>query len=342
MVAVNQQQSSSKWQVFIQAIKDLDFVTDSFTWLFRLMAVIAEPFMALSTIYVIIEAGVPAISVGWLHWTAVGIMISAPEVILPGGFILASELHMQGNKHAWVQYTMCWIFVVLTAGTLADLFIWHFVGAAFSVLLWARCASAVGYSILFRVITHHREVEVVPVADVFARFQEFTDLLQSLSQRQETVSQPAPVDYAKLAEYAQIPVQKLTHISREIETKLSAIPTEITAKMQGQISPKTSEHFGDFWGGNLAENCFTFSEDCGAKVEEISREGEQCETLLEAGSDGGNGRKYFVTFEAASEITGLTIPQLKRRVNAGEIEANSHGKVKVSSLTKWQENRRKK
>src|SRR5690242_8584050 len=147
-------------------LRDLDFVTDGFTWLFRLLSRGAEPLMTLSTIYLIIEAGVPAVSLPWLHALAVAIMVSAPEIILPGGFILAGEIKAQGNRRAWMLYSMCWLFVALTCFTLADLFVWHFTGGAFAALMWGRCAAAVGYSILFRVITYQREVEVMPVADV--------------------------------------------------------------------------------------------------------------------------------------------------------------------------------
>jgi hypothetical protein len=170
MAAFGTPNTGSRYERIPVWLRELDFVTDGFTWLFRLLSRGAEPLMTLSTIYVIIEAGVPAVSLPWLHFLAVALMISAPEIILPGGFILAGEIRAQGNRRAWMLYGMCWLFVALTCATLADLFIWHFTGGAFAALMWGRCAAAVGYSILFRVITYRREVEVMPVADVQARF----------------------------------------------------------------------------------------------------------------------------------------------------------------------------
>jgi hypothetical protein len=161
---------------FWQALNDLEFVTWSFTWLFRLMSRLAEPMMTLAAIYIIIEAGVPSVSVFWLHWLSVALLISAPEIILPGGFILAGELHEVKNPRWWLLLLMCWLFVVLTAVTLADLFVLHWTGTLFQVLMWLRCAAAFGYSILFRVITHRSFVvdmptpsQPIPAPDVTAK-----------------------------------------------------------------------------------------------------------------------------------------------------------------------------
>lgn len=353
MVAVNQQaqQQSDRFDIW-QALKDLEFVTTFFTWLFRLMARLAEPLMTLSTIYVIVEAGVPSVSVNWLHWLAVGIMISAPEVILPGGFILANELHTQGNKRSWVLYAMCWIFVVLTAGTLADLFIWHFQGAALSTLMWVRCAAAVGYSVLFRVITYKQEKEVLPITDVLERFQAFTDLVESLSQQvgilQENTPQPEPVDYAKLATYTQIPAQELTQISERIDAKLARTLEEIRPSFHSG----SQEVFGTISPALLVASPYTFSEFLGEIAEKSVQESMQIlpenlsiadalEVSQEATSSMPVVRKYYVTYEAASEMTNLTIRQLKLRVNSGEIHENAHGKLKVSDLERLK-NRREK
>lgn len=166
-----QQQQTTNRRTFWQHLDELEFVTAAFTWLFRLMSRVAEPLMTLATIYVIVEAGVPSVSIAWLHFLAVALMISAPEIILPGGFILAGEIKNQGNRHYKLLYTMCWIFVVLTSATLADLFIWHFSGATLAALMWSRCAAAVGYSVLFRVITYKREREVMPIAEVASMVQ---------------------------------------------------------------------------------------------------------------------------------------------------------------------------
>lgn len=243
MVAVNQQaqQQSKRFDIW-QALKDLEFVTTFFTWLFRLMARLAEPLMTLSTIYVIVEAGVPSVSVNWLHWLAVGIMISAPEVILPGGFILANELHTQGNKRSWVLYAMCWIFVVLTAGTLADLFIWHFQGAALSTLMWVRCAAAVGYSVLFRVITYKQEKEVLPITDVLERFQAFTESLNGLSEKVNEVRAETENRVNDLTQKVHESQRAFTFSLNELTNELtSALPEKVNANvnsvLQTQFTP---------------------------------------------------------------------------------------------------------
>ena len=131
-------------------LRDLAFVTDFFSWLFALCSRLAEPLMLLCTLYIVAEAGVPALALPALHNLAIGIMICAPEIILPGSFVVAAR----AQEHARLLFAVCWTFVVLTLLTLISLFVWHFTGAALAWLMCARCAAAVGYSILMRVMAH--------------------------------------------------------------------------------------------------------------------------------------------------------------------------------------------
>lgn len=135
------------------ALKELKFITGFFGWLFLLMGRLAEPCMTLSAIYIVIEAGIPQASVSALHNIAVAIMISAPEVILPGSFILASQARTEG-KDARLLTATCWIFVLLTLITMLSLFVLHMNQSAIALLMCARCATGVGYSILVRILSH--------------------------------------------------------------------------------------------------------------------------------------------------------------------------------------------
>ena len=110
--------------------------------------------MLLCTLYIVAEAGVPAIALPALHNLAIGIMICAPEIILPGSFVVASR----AQEHARLLFAVCWIFVGLTLLTLISLFVWHFTGTSLAWLMCARCAAAVGYSILMRVMAHGQQV----------------------------------------------------------------------------------------------------------------------------------------------------------------------------------------
>ena len=141
-------------------LRDLAFVTDFFSWLFALCSRLAEPLMLLCTLYIVAEAGVPAIALPALHNLAIGIMICAPEIILPGSFVVAAR----AQEHARLLFAVCWIFVGLTLLTLISLFVWHFTGTSLAWLMCARCAAAVGYSILMRVMSHGRDqVQMVSV-----------------------------------------------------------------------------------------------------------------------------------------------------------------------------------
>ena len=44
-----------------QALKDLDFLSQFFSWFFMLLTRLSEPLMLLSTLYIVAETGVPVI-----------------------------------------------------------------------------------------------------------------------------------------------------------------------------------------------------------------------------------------------------------------------------------------
>ena len=146
-------QNTSKRTLW-QEMAELDFLSTFFSWFFMLLTRLSEPLMLLATLYVIAQAGVPAIAWTPLYNLSIGIMITAPELILPGSFVVAARTH----DHAKLLFTMCWIFVALTVLTLISLFVWHLSGEALAWLMCARCAAAVGYSILMRVMAHGQVV----------------------------------------------------------------------------------------------------------------------------------------------------------------------------------------
>jgi hypothetical protein len=151
---------------FWQALKELDFLSAFFSWFFMLLTRLSEPLMLLATLYVIAEAGVPAIALPALHNLAIGIMITAPEIILPGSFVVASRT----QEHARILFAVCWLFVLLTLVTLVSLFVWHLSGTSLAWLMCGRCAAAVGYSILMRVISHSRDkVQMVSAPSMTAQ-----------------------------------------------------------------------------------------------------------------------------------------------------------------------------
>jgi hypothetical protein len=163
---------------FWQALRELDFLSAFFSWFFMLLTRLAEPLMLLATLYVIAEAGVPAIALPALHNLAIGIMITAPEIILPGSFVVASRT----QEHARILFAVCWLFVVLTLVTLVSLFVWHLSGTSLAWLMCARCAAAVGYSILMRVMSHGRDqVQMVSVPSLTERLAEIEANLQRMT-----------------------------------------------------------------------------------------------------------------------------------------------------------------
>lgn len=138
-----------------QAIKELEFISSFFSWLFMLCSRLAEPCMLLATIYIIIEAGISSAAMPALHNLSVAIMIAAPEIILPGAFVVAKLAREKGEEARPLSF-ICWMFVTLTLTTLLSLFIFHFDKTAISVIMFMRCSVGVGYSMLVRMLSHSR------------------------------------------------------------------------------------------------------------------------------------------------------------------------------------------
>jgi hypothetical protein len=167
---------------FWQAFKELDFLSAFFSWFFLLLTRLSEPLMLLATLYIVAEAGVPAIAFPALHNLAIGIMITAPEIILPGSFVVASRTQEQGGQYVRVLFAVCWLFVLLTLITLVSLFVWHLSGTSLAWLMCARCAAAVGYSILMRVMSHSRDqVQMILALSLTERLTEVEANIQRMT-----------------------------------------------------------------------------------------------------------------------------------------------------------------
>jgi hypothetical protein len=213
---------------FWQAICELHFITAFFTWLFLLLSRLAEPLMTLSAIYIILCAGIPQWKLDGLYNTGVAVMIGAPEVILPGSFVLAGQYSARGDTRAKLLYWVSWFFVLLTFLTLGDLFLFHWPQEAVDVLMWGRCAVSISYSILLRVLTHDQS-----------------------DQGQQLFPQPAPapqIDYQELARYL-VPLMPAPHvdyqaITQQLEATFKATVVREIREIQGTLAPASVPHSG--------------------------------------------------------------------------------------------------
>ena len=218
-------------------LRDLAFVTDFFSWLFALCSRLAEPLMLLCTLYIVAEAGVPAIALPALHNLAIGIMICAPEIILPGSFVVAAR----AQEHARLLFTVCWIFVGLTLLTLISLFVWHFTGTSLAWLMCARCAAAVGYSILMRVMSHgHNQVQMVSAPRLTEHFTEQVYRLDTLTeQRMTEIEQRVTRQVQAITEHVD---QVLTeHTNKGDIVALHTLLEQLSQETQKQITALAQE-----------------------------------------------------------------------------------------------------
>jgi hypothetical protein len=211
------------------AILELDFITSFFTWFFKLLNRLSEPTLTLAAIYVIISAGVPAAKITLAYEIAVAIMISAPEILLPGAFILASIEKRRGNKQARLLYGACYGFVGLTILTLASLFMFHFSEGGLNVLMFGRCIVGVGYSILIRVLMN-TEVSLAEVS-VDETPNEMLTLFQSaLIEMKQDFTETLQAEMNRLKEQAEMLQSSFASaVEMNTETAMSVAMTEIVA-----------------------------------------------------------------------------------------------------------------
>ncbi|HKF38482.1 MAG TPA: hypothetical protein VKB35_16415, partial [Ktedonobacteraceae bacterium] len=109
---------------FWTAVQELHFISSFFSWFFMLLSRLAEPCMLLAVLYVIIEAGIPQVATPTLHNLSVAVMIAAPEIILPGAFVIVKQAKEHGEENRPL-FAICWLFVLLTLITLLSLFVLH-------------------------------------------------------------------------------------------------------------------------------------------------------------------------------------------------------------------------
>src|SRR5258708_217861 len=173
---------------WVNHLWELEFITAIFTWIFNFLSRVAEPLMTLAVIYTIIVAGIPHAYQPALYNTAIAAMIGSPEIILPGAFILAGQEQRSGNKHAWMLLTICGLFVLLTALTLSDLFIFHFDTQAVSILMCARCVAGVSYRIIIRIVHHQGSSEPVRSRAAFNAQQFTNQIVAQVSQMNQQVA----------------------------------------------------------------------------------------------------------------------------------------------------------
>lgn len=156
-------------------LRELNFLNVWFNWFFKLLAILSEPFMLIATIYIVIESGIPAFANPTVHFLAIAVMLSAPEIILPGAFVKARDAARDGERMARVLYIICWLFVLLTSLTVINLTVWHFSGLPLNCLNCTRCLVAIGYSILMRVMLHGGKSGLqVAVPDVLGTISELS------------------------------------------------------------------------------------------------------------------------------------------------------------------------
>ena len=151
--SIEKRDRSSTASQFWQAVSDLQFISSFFSWFFMLLSRLAEPCMLLAVLYVIIEAGIPQVTTVPLHTIAVAVMIAAPEIILPGAFVITRQAKEHGEENRPLL-VICWLFVLLTLITLLSLFVLHLDHGAMSVIMCLRCGAGVGYSILVRMLSY--------------------------------------------------------------------------------------------------------------------------------------------------------------------------------------------
>jgi hypothetical protein len=206
--------------------------------------------------------------------------------------------------------------------TLADLFVLHWTGTLFQVLMWARCAAAFGYSILFRVITHRpmssespTPSQLLPVPDVTAKIGDmqaaFTQQIQGLS-REIRAAKSQSIVTEKRSYCEQVKWSESAFYSSPL--------SEESSYGFAECSPVSFQKEADF----LEEDSPDFGEHFPENMQEEERQATPSQAVTR--------RKTAMTFEEAAISTGYSISTLKTQLKDGIIKQSLSGKLLVSSL----------
>ncbi len=185
--------------------------------------------MLLAVLYVIIEAGIPQVASETLHNLSVAVMIAAPEIILPGAFVIVRQAKEHGEENRPLL-AICWLFVCLTLITLLSLFVLHLDREAISVIMCCRCAAGVGYSVLTRMLSYSgisisHETAASKTQEQPAKLEISPDLIAALREMlrpvQTTITEEAP-ETRQLLE--RVPLQDAQLLESEVQVLSNLLP----------------------------------------------------------------------------------------------------------------------
>lgn len=179
-------------------IAELPFIPAASNWLKLLLSLLAEPLMFVSSLYIVAETVIPG-AANWSGPLTNGtntVMSLAPEIILPGCFQQAQHAMVHENKvRAYLLYGLCILFGTMTLLTLAS-FVWHFTEIVGGALLFIRCGSGIGYTIILNIsgpdTTQTQQPQRLhPPADTVdkAQFDQLTDMVNRLATQVTQVTQ---------------------------------------------------------------------------------------------------------------------------------------------------------
>lgn len=300
------------WAVFWSALTSLQCITSFFGWFFMLLSRLAEPLMSLSAMYIIVSAGIPQWKLDSVYNIGVAVMIAAPEVILPGAFVLAGQYSERGDSRARMLYGISWMFVALTFFTLADLFIFHLSGAALNALMWGRCAVGISYSILLRVLTHGTEMQESAQSPQEAPTFDYAEMIRHLHGLFPQEAPQPPIDYEELARQL-VPLMPAPKVDYEaLALHMGATFTATIREVQGAIGSQVARREPE----PLREPV--------ARIREPRRQREPIALLSEA-VDGEREKRLQIAYD---HLSGLGL-----RVSGRNLAEAAH--VKRVYATEW-------
>ncbi|MGH2505843.1 MAG: hypothetical protein ACRDHZ_00250 [Ktedonobacteraceae bacterium] len=164
----------------------LDVINDIWQFLLSLVEIIVDIAMFICSIYLILSFGVPAMSNESIITLSLAVMIAAPELLLPGGFMKSAQLRVSGNSKGWPLTLICWCFLLLTIVTVGSV-VYQLDEQTAKVLVVIRCGLGIAYGILS--IIAYREEKAKrkeQLAIVQAVPELFAPYLQQLQQSNQT------------------------------------------------------------------------------------------------------------------------------------------------------------
>ena len=262
-------------------IAEPHFITLLTIWLIKNVARLVEPLLLAAGVYTLLAKGIPDWNQPWLYNLSLSVMIGAPDVIMPGGFLAVADQWKKSRVAAGVLFFLLIVLAALTIYADANVFdVVHLEKNDIDQLLFWRSMFGIGYSItiIMTLLSQHKQEAVLPprlTPNVM------TDLKTTLVEEVSKSVAPEPINYTKLAhELAPLLSPPLPpevsvnyeEIAQHLAPLLPPLMSQNAASLGGSFASSTGDIYAASLGDSFGSSEEAFEEAVLAPLQETPQE----------------------------------------------------------------------